>query len=113
MLLHASYAEGPTVKHADDTDVFILLLSYSGCGTVSAFAGKGKMRAVNLLMRSQHFTSIFSALGEDWGTAKELVDNICTFVCSVYKPLDNVDLLRYHIYCSKGGKVEPEALPPM
>ena len=79
--------------------------SFSGCDTISALAGKGKMKAVNLLMRSQDFTSIFSALGEDWGTAEELVDNICTFVCSVYgKPLDNVDLLRYHIYCSKGGK---------
>jgi len=34
-------------------------------------------------------------------------------VCQIYgKKCQSVDVLRYGIYCAKGGKVEPGALPP-
>ena len=34
------------------------------------------------------------------------------FVCNLYgHEIDSIDLLRYKLYCAKGGKVEPEALP--
>ena len=33
-------------------------------------------------------------------------------VCHLYgKKTQDVDLLRYELYCAKGGKVEPEGLP--
>ena len=158
MLLHAKYANGPVVIHADDTDVFILLLghcnvlanmhmkigkgsqsriidinkvkaaiasklhakiscqefcrsligmhAFTGCDSVSALAGKGKSRALKLLMANSDYVAAFSNLGNTWLVSADLLSKLEEFVCSLYgKRLQNVDLLCYQLYCSKGGKL--------
>ena len=52
-------------------------------------------------------------IGISWNVSDELFSSIEEFVCDLYgKKMKNVDLLRYQMYCAKGGKIEPEALPP-
>ena len=52
-------------------------------------------------------------IGETWDLSEEVFQATEAFVCNLYwHEIDSVDLLRYELYCAKGGKVEPEALPP-
>ncbi|KAJ8400911.1 hypothetical protein AAFF_G00392650 [Aldrovandia affinis] len=39
------------------------MYAYTGCDTLSAFAGRGKLRALKLIMRSEHFQEVFHKLG--------------------------------------------------
>ena len=87
--------------------------AFTGCDSISALAGKGKSRALKLLMANSDYVAAFSNLGNTWLVSADLLSKLEEFVCALYgKRLQNVDLLRYQLYCSKGGKVEPEALPP-
>ncbi len=87
--------------------------AFTGCDSISALAGKGKRRALKLLMVNSDYVAAFSSLGNTWLVSADLLRKLEEFVCALYgKRLQNVDLLRYQLYCSKGGKVEPEALPP-
>ena len=55
----------------------------------------------------------FEELGQSWIITEELIKELTRFVCTLYgKMMDDVDLLRYQIFCAKGGKVDPETLPP-
>ncbi|KAL7386837.1 hypothetical protein ABVT39_014532 [Epinephelus coioides] len=40
--------------------------AFTGCDTVSAFAGCGKLRALKLITRSEHFQEVFLELGQLW-----------------------------------------------
>ncbi|KAJ8358200.1 hypothetical protein AAFF_G00026150 [Aldrovandia affinis] len=39
------------------------MYALTGCDTLSAFAGRGKLRALKLIMRSEHFQEVFRKLG--------------------------------------------------
>ncbi|KAJ8395975.1 hypothetical protein AAFF_G00026830 [Aldrovandia affinis] len=39
------------------------MYAYTGCDMLSAFAGRGKLRALKLIMRSEHFQEVFRKLG--------------------------------------------------
>ena len=52
-------------------------------------------------------------LSQSWQPSDETFHGIESFVCHLYgKKHKDVDLLRYELHCAKGGKVEPEDLPP-
>ena len=80
--------------------------AFTGCDSVSALAGKGKSRALKLLMANSDYIAAFSNLGNTWLVSADLLSKLEEFVCSLYgKRLQNVDLLCYQLYCSKGGKL--------
>ena len=165
IVLHAKHAQGNVVVHADDTDVFVLLLSHSrslgntymkmgrgiksrivdlqniathlksqlnsnvdfsdfllsllgihaftGCDSVSAFSGKGKTKSLTLLMKNTSYINVFKSLGITWSITDEYENQVEKFLCELYgKETTDINALRYQLYCSKGGKVEPEGLPP-
>ena len=86
----------------------------TGCDTISAFSGKGKWKAVQLLQRSQEkYVRAMASIGEEWEVSEDAFQDTEALVCQIYgKKCQSVDVLRYEIHCAKGGKVEPEALPP-
>ena len=85
----------------------------TGCDTVSAFCGKGKWKAIQLLQKKSEYLQVMARIGETWDLSEEVFRATEAFVCNLYgHEVDSVDLLRYKLYCAKGGKVEPEALPP-
>ena len=50
---------------------------------------------------------------EEWAVSEETFKDTEALVCQLYgKKCQMVDVLRYEIHCARGGKVEPEALPP-
>ena len=89
------------------------LHAITGCDSVSDFAGKGKAKALKLLMKSRTYVDAFMDLGLSWNINDETVNGIEGFVCELYgKKMQEVNLLRYQLHCAKAGKVEPEGLPP-
>ena len=85
----------------------------TGCDTVSAFCGKGKWKAIQLFQKKSEYLQVMARIGETCDLSEEVFRAKEAFVCNLYgNEVDSVDLLRYKLYCAKGGKVEPEALPP-
>lgn len=85
----------------------------TGCDTISSFSGKGKWKAVQLLQRNERYVRAMASIGEEWAVAEETFNGTEALVCQLYgKKCQSVNVLRYEIHCARGGKVEPEALPP-
>ena len=77
------------------------LHALTGCDTVSAFAGKGKRKAFELLKtKSGEFCHILQKIGCCVPPEKNLFDEIEAFVCSLYgKAGKCVDEVRYILFC--------------
>lgn len=89
------------------------LHAFTGCDSISSFAGKGKVKAINIFMKYPEFIPFFSELDKNWVATEELIDNLEEFVCVLYgKKMSSIDTLRHQLFCAKGGKVDPEQLPP-
>ena len=58
--------------------------AYTGCDTVSAFAGKGKAKALKLLTSNKQNQDTFLKLGQEWDLSPELVDKLEAFTCQFY-----------------------------
>jgi hypothetical protein len=85
----------------------------TGCDTTSAFSGKGKCKAVKLVTHNQAYVRAMSKIGEEWVVSEETLKDTEALICQLYgKKCQSVDLLRYEMHCAKGGKVDPQALPP-
>ena len=82
------------------------LHALTGCDPVSSLSGKGKAKAFKLAMKKQKFVKTLADLESSWELSDETLDVVEDFKCQ------DINLLRYSLYCAKGGKVEPEALPP-
>ena len=46
--------------------------AYTGCDTVSAFAGKGKAKALKLLSKNKKIQDTFLKLGQEWDLSPDL-----------------------------------------
>ena len=62
------------------------LHAYTGCDTVSAFAGKGKTSALKLLTSNRDIQDTFLELGQEWDLSPELMDKLEAFTCVLYAP---------------------------
>jgi len=82
----------------------------TGCDIISAFSGKEKWKAVQLFQRSEKCVRAMASIGEEWEVSEDTFKDTDALVCQIYGR--KVDVLCYEIHCAKGGKVEPEALPP-
>ena len=85
------------------------LHAFTGCDTVSAFHGRGKLGALKLLKKDTSFQETFFQLDQSWDAPEELFDRIQQFACHMFKA-DNttteVNELHYQLFCAKGGEVE-------
>ena len=82
------------------------LHAFTGCDTVSAFAGRGKLAALKLLKKNDKHKKIFKQLGESWDVSQDLFDNLEAFVCQMYAcsaKTQEVNELRYNLFCAKRG----------
>lgn len=86
--------------------------SFTGCDTISAFAGRGKVKPLKLMLNDSSYVHAFSQLENQ----TQIVDllKIKSFVCHMYgyKGDFSVDELRYKLYCKNAGKIACDQLPP-
>ncbi|KAL8617912.1 hypothetical protein ACOMHN_026489 [Nucella lapillus] len=91
------------------------LHAYTGCDSVSSFAGKGKVAALKMLKSKENVQQAFSDLGKDWELSGELFEKLEKFTCKLYapkQPTTGVNELRYQLFCAKNGDIESHQLPP-
>ena len=88
--------------------------AFTGCDTVSAFAGKGKISALKLIATSEEWHQAFADLGKQWEVPEELYQKLEAFTCIWYgaKATTSINDLRYNIFCAKKGEIESHQLPP-
>ena len=92
------------VSMSDFVKALVSLHAFTGCDTVSAFSGRGKVSALNLLAKESRYIELFKSIGESWDVSAEISSGVEEFVCKLYGyQIDDVNLLRYKLYCSKKG----------
>ncbi len=99
---------------SDISEALIGLHAFTGCDTVSAFAGHGKLKALKLLKKNKDYMEIFSKLGESWELSVELSKKVEKFTCHLYSTTTSTPEVntRYQLFCAKQGEVESSQLPP-
>jgi len=88
---------------------------WTGCDSVSSFAGKEKVKAVNLIRKNEQFRDTFVHLGQQWSVSDELFDALQEFTCSMYcrnTKAKEVNELRYNMFCARKGDASSGQLPP-
>jgi hypothetical protein len=81
------------------------LHAFTHCNSTSAFKGKGKVRQIKLLEKTEKYQKILGALGDHWDVSNTLENELEAFTCAMYgrKNDTNVDHLRYTILREKSG----------
>ena len=72
--------------------------AYTGCDTVSAFAGRGKIGALRIVKEQRSFQEMFDLLGVEWELSDDLFQMLQNFTCRMYssRPETNsIHELRY------------------
>ena len=85
--------------------------SFTGCNTVSAFGGKGKISAFTLLQKNTKYQDAFTQLGKEWSVPGDLFNVLQEFTCKLYAarcPNTTVN----ELFCAKKREVESGQLPP-
>ena len=89
--------------------------AYTGCDTVSAFSGRGKVGPFKILVGNVKFQKAFTELGTNWSLSAELLKCLEEFTCRIYaakSDIPDVNEMRYQLFRSKNGDVESGQLPP-
>ena len=89
--------------------------AYTGCDTVSAFAGKGKAKALKLLSKNKEIQDTFFKLGQEWDLSPDPMKNLEAYTSLLYAPKTSstkINDLRYHLFCAKKGEIESHQIPP-
>ena len=58
--------------------------AFSGCDTVSAFAGRGKVVGYRIATRNVEFQEMFQQLGMEWNLSDDLHHSLQKFTCAMY-----------------------------
>ena len=85
------------------------LHSFTGCDTVSAFAGKGKISTFKLMQKNRKYQGAFTRLGKEWSVPRNLSSVLQDCTCKLYAtgcPCVAVNELRYLLFRAKEGAVE-------
>jgi hypothetical protein len=87
--------------------------AYTGCDSVSALAGKGKIQALKLVMENNLAQKAFKKLGESWLLSEAQLKSLEHITCAIYssKNTESVDQVRYDMFCAKND-VKSHQLPP-
>jgi len=58
--------------------------AFTGCDSVSCFAGKGKLSALKLLRKHKEYRDLFNQFGTSWDLTEEIFLKIQAFTCELY-----------------------------
>ena len=88
------------------SEALIGLHAFTGCDTVSAFAGRGKIGPIKQLRKQQQLIDVFRNLGKSCDLSQEILDDLQAFTCCMYAPptkTTKVNQLRYELFFAKRG----------
>ena len=71
----------PGISEDDLLKAVIGIHALTGCDTVSAFSGKGKWKAVQLLLKNESYVTAMAQLGKTWTWSDVTFNTIEALVC--------------------------------
>ncbi len=77
--------------------------AYTGCDSMSAFAGKGKTSSLRLFSNNTKVQEIIAQLEQTWDLLTNLIDMLDAFMCLLYAPKSSsttVNRLWYDLFCT-------------
>ena len=99
-----------------EATAYLGLYAFTGCDSVSSFAGKGKLPALKAMKKEKKYVDLFHRFGQELTVTDEDMELIEEFVCYLYGgqklKVKNVSELRYLLFCAKGAKIGSHQLPP-
>lgn len=91
------------------------LHAFTGCDSVSSFAGKGKIAPLKMVKKYKKFQTLFKHLGMEWQLTDEDFTLLQEFTCLLYSATSGtseVNELRYRLFCTRKGELDSNQLPP-
>ena len=89
---------------------------FTGCDTLSSFAGRAKLKSLKLFFTHSDYVDAFLALGTEQHLGDDVLEQLERFTIHMYgkQPTPDISLndLRYMLYCQESGKSSLELLPP-
>ena len=108
-----------TLKGCDVSKELLMKLligfhSFTGCDITSAFAGRGKVKPLKLMLNDARYLQAFAQLGQYAEINYVELQTMRSFVCHMYccKGNYSVGQLLYRVYCQSAGKIACDHLPP-
>ena len=89
--------------------------AFSGCDTVSAFAGRRKVVGYRIVTRNVEFQEMFQQLGMEWNLSDDLHHSLQKFTCTMYcstPGTSDINELRYRLFCLKRETLNPISCHP-
>jgi len=99
----------------DVANALVGLHAFTGCDTVSAFSGKGKVNPLKLASKNEIYISLFANIGTQLYLSEDTFSMVQQFTCDLYSrgtKIKNINKLRYNMFRSKKGKLDSAQLPP-
>ena len=97
------------------SQALIAFHAFTGCDTVSAFAGRRKTGPLKQLKKDEVAIDAFVQLGTSWNVNQSLTSKLQEFTCRMYAASSKtckVDILRHEMFLLKKGEVDSSSLPP-
>ena len=91
------------------SQALIAFHAFTGCDTVSAFAGRGKTGPLKQLKKDEVAIDAFVQLGTSWNVDQSLTSKLQEFTCRMYAASSKtckVNILRHEMFLSKRGEVD-------
>ena len=77
--------------------------AFTGCDTVSAFAGRGKINAFNQMKSNKTYQAAYCELGRNATVSSDLFEKLQIITCSMYHSATtttSVNTLRHQLFCA-------------
>jgi len=99
--------------HGDDLcDALVGLHAFTGCDSVSASAGRGKLCAFKLVKGNRTYQEGFKSLETSWDISEHLHRAMESFLCQMYAPSSDICDVNDLRYLTKRGEMESSLLLP-
>ena len=88
------------------------LHAFTGCDTVSAFASRRKLDALNPMKSDITYLETFSQVGQSWDVKPPIYEKVQHFTCRMYVTASSTILRWTTCVCAKWGEIESSLQPP-
>ena len=95
-------------------NALIVLHTFTGCDSTSAFYGKGKRTAFSLLLGNESFIDAFGELGCSFLLSDNITKALARFVSCLYgqSNAQTVNDARYKLFCVASSSLPEKTIPP-
>ena len=117
--VHGHYIDVGRVANRHSIDLCSSLIgihAFTGCDSVGAFAGKGKIIPVKILQQLPTYQLTFGNFGQSFDVTNQQLQELESFVCLLYLSqtieCSDINECRCMMFCGKKGEADSSQLPP-